>query len=90
MSIRVGTVVNIDNAYNSYKRQIKQLKEKKADAKNNGEKAYYDTQIRMTEMELNEFLQLIIPDPETSNISPYLAKGYDELYSNEHSLDVEA
>ena len=80
MSIRVGTVVNINEAYNNYQRQIKQLKQRKAETSNLKEKKQCDDEIRMTEMEVEEFLQLIIPDPERSSVSSNLAKGYDYLH----------
>lgn len=91
MPIRVGTVVNINNAYNDYQKRIKYLRRKREVEKNSKEVQQINDDIKMIESEVNEFLQLIIPDPEPSKISPYLAKGYDSLYSNiEHSkLDVE-
>lgn len=79
MSIRVGTIVNVNDVYNNYRRQIKILKEKKTHAHSKAEKAKYDDAIRMTEMEVQDFLQLILPDPEPSKVSPYLSKGYDTL-----------
>lgn len=95
MSIRVGTVININDAYNSYQRQLKQLKRKKAETTNPKDKKACDDAIKSIELEIEEFLQLIIPDPECSKVSPYLSKGYDYLYlldaqdSEEKELDIE-
>lgn len=92
MPIRVGTVVNINNAYNDYQKRIKYLRRKREVAKNSKEVQQINDDIKMIELEVNEFLQLIIPDPEPSKISPYLAKGRDSLCSNIgfSKLDVEA
>ena len=90
MSIRVGTIVSINDAYNSYQRQIKQLKSRKIKSTDPKEIKQIDYSIKMLEMEVDEFLQVVIPDPQLSKKSPYLAIGYDSLYSNEPtSLDIE-
>lgn len=90
MSVRVGTIISINNAYNSYQRQIRQLKNRKAVSTNPREIKQIDDNIRMLEMEVDEFLQVVLPDPQLSKKSPYLAIGYDSLYSNEPiSLDIE-
>lgn len=91
MSIRVGTIINVNNAYNNYQRQIRQLKNRKLVSANLKEVKQIDDNIRMLEMEVDEFLQLILPDPQPSKVSSYLAIDYDSLHSDEPiSLDIEA
>ena len=90
MPIRVGTIVSINNAYNDYQKRIEYLKRKREVAKDLKETQQINNDIRMIESEVTEFLQLILPDPEPSKSSPYLAKEFDSLYKDSsNTLDIE-
>ena len=61
--MRVGTVVNIMKAWGNYQKNLSYYKECRAVAKANNnvkEEVHWDNYIRMTEMEIGEFLDLEI------------------------------
>ena len=91
MAIRVGTIINVINAWNIYNQKVKAYTQKKSEAKAWGDvqKAkYWQDTIDMTKAEMEEFKEILIPDPIPSKQSAYLSQDYDILESRK--VDIKA
>ena len=63
MSIRVGTVVNIMKAWGTYQERIAYYRSKLAEAQAEGNEKeinYWGDTVKMTEMEMGEFLDVVV------------------------------
>ena len=61
--IRVGTIVNVMKAYQTYQNKLNTYIQKRDSATTNKERQYWQDTINMTEEEINDFMKVIIPDP---------------------------
>ena len=82
MTIKVGTIINVMNAWNTYNQKMKAYTQKKNEAEAWGDVQkvkYWQDTIDMTKAEMEEFKEILIPDPIPSKQSAYLSQSYDTL-----------
>ena len=71
MGIRVGAIINVIKAWGNYQDRLKyyrgRLVESQAEGNVNDEK-YWDDSVKMTEAEIDEFMNVTLPEATGKNI----------------------
>ena len=71
MGIRVGAIINVMKAWGTYQDRLKYYRDRLALAQAEGnanDEKYWDDSVKMTEAEIDEFMNVILPEATGKNI----------------------